>query len=88
MGNLFSGKSFDNGLVAMLNCLSQLCDRANELDQGLRQRFFRIHGDKINNISIRRSASTDEEWTRALKLMLSNMKFLLAWSEILSRSKS
>lgn len=39
----------------------------------------RIGREKIDNLNIKKQFNTDEEWTRALKLMLIDMKYLLAW---------
>ena len=38
----------------------------------------RIVREKIGNMSIKKQFSSEEEWTRALKLMLINLKFLVA----------
>lgn len=38
-----------------------------------------IKGDLINEVSIKLQFNNDAKWTKALKYMLTNLKFLLAW---------
>jgi Apg6 BARA domain len=42
--------------------------------------FSRINKDKIGDTSIRLQFNQDELWTRALKYMLTNMKWILIFA--------
>jgi len=42
--------------------------------------LFSIRDDKIGTISIKLQFNNDKAWTRALKYMLINLKFLAGWS--------
>ena len=50
--------------------------------------FKRIVNDKIGGLSIKKQFISDEEWTKALKVMLINLKFLLAAVSRLSSSSA
>ena len=39
-----------------------------------------VKGSKIDGFTIKLHANSSKDWTRALKYMLSNLKWLLAWS--------
>lgn len=41
--------------------------------------FQRIEKDKINEFSIKYEFTNEENWTKALKYMLTNLKFIVAW---------
>lgn len=41
--------------------------------------FFRIEKDRIERISIKLQQSSEEEWTKALKYLLTNVKAILCW---------
>lgn len=66
-------------MVAVLNCLKQLTDYAEEKDRSLRFPY-RIHRDKIGDLSIRLQFNQSELWTKALKYMLTNMKWVLVFA--------
>ena len=40
---------------------------------------YQIDGEKIGELSIRYTQNNDQNWTKALKYMLTNLKWLLAW---------
>lgn len=77
---LFSENKFDAAMIAFLDCLSQLTEFIERQDQHFRLPY-RIDGEKIgegqHTHTIRQGA--DETWTRGLKLMLTNIKWCLAW---------
>jgi beclin 1 len=75
----FLNRRFDHAMVAVLNCLKQLTDYAEERDKSLRLPY-RINKDKIGELSIRVQFNTDEQWTKALKYMLTNMKWILVFA--------
>ncbi|GAA5810312.1 hypothetical protein MFLAVUS_003733 [Mucor flavus] len=75
----FLNRKFDHAMVAVLNCLNQLTDYAEERDKSLRLPY-RINKDKIGELSIRIQFNQDELWTKALKYMLTNMKWILVFA--------
>ena len=78
--------TFDKGMVAFLQCVKEFGDYAEARDTRFKLPFH-IEGDKIGPIqpthmdrwcSVKRGLMhDDEEWTHALKYMLTNMKFLM-----------
>ncbi|KAI8584800.1 hypothetical protein K450DRAFT_168256 [Umbelopsis ramanniana AG] len=79
INRMFLNRRFDHALVALLNCLQQLSDFAEQRDKSLRLPY-RINKDKIGDTSIRLQFNQDELWTRALKYMLTNMKWILIFA--------
>ncbi|KAI8850610.1 Atg6/Beclin [Chytridium lagenaria] len=77
-GILFWNRRFDNALVAFLNCLQQLGDYAEQKDPKFRLPY-RMTKDKIGDTTIRFQFNQDEQWTKALKYTLINLKWLLAF---------
>ncbi|KAG5518941.1 hypothetical protein PMAC_002472 [Pneumocystis sp. 'macacae'] len=74
----FIHRKFDAAMVSFLKCLKQLGDYLQSLDS----QFilpYRIHKDKIGDSSICITLNQDEKWTRALKYLLTNTKYLLAY---------
>ncbi|KAI7860430.1 autophagy protein Apg6-domain-containing protein [Circinella umbellata] len=79
LNRMFLNRRLDHAMVAILNCLKQLTDFAEERDRSLRFPY-RIHKDKIGDLSIRVQFNQDELWTKALKYMLTNMKWVLVFA--------
>ncbi|KAI8369425.1 autophagy protein Apg6-domain-containing protein [Radiomyces spectabilis] len=79
LNRMFLNRRFDHAMVAMLNCLKQLTDFAEERDRSLHLPY-RIKKDKIGELSIRLQFNQDELWTKALKYMLTNMKWILVFA--------
>ncbi|KAI9496090.1 autophagy protein Apg6-domain-containing protein [Zychaea mexicana] len=79
LNRMFLNRRLDHAMVAILNCLQQLTDFAEERDRSLRFPY-RIHKDKIGDVSIRVQFNQDELWTKALKYMLTNMKWILVFA--------
>jgi len=79
INRMFLNRRFDHALVALLNCLQQLSDFAEQRDKSLRLPY-RINKDKIGDTSIRLQFNQDELWTRALKYMLTNMRWILIFA--------
>ena len=82
---LFSRSTFNAGMAAFLVCLSELCDDAMKYDRALRLPYDMSpeKGEMIHNgigVSIKLYGSTEEKWTKACKYMLTNLKYLHAWS--------
>jgi len=78
LGRLFWYRRFDNGMVAFLSCLKELGDFVESQDKNFKLHYL-IDKDKINDMSIKIQFNNEETWTKALKYMLTNLKFLLAW---------
>ncbi|KAI8333322.1 autophagy protein Apg6-domain-containing protein [Chlamydoabsidia padenii] len=79
LNRLFLNRRFDHAMVAMLNCLKQLSDYAEQKDRSIRLPY-RINKDKIGELSIRLQFNQDELWTKALRYMLTNMKWILIFA--------
>eukprot|EP01098_Paradermamoeba_levis_P004563 TRINITY_DN1955_c0_g2_i2.p1 TRINITY_DN1955_c0_g2~~TRINITY_DN1955_c0_g2_i2.p1 ORF type:complete len:383 (-),score=64.84 TRINITY_DN1955_c0_g2_i2:119-1267(-) len=77
-GRLFWYRRFDAGMTAFLSCLKELCEYAKSVDPSL---FvpFPIADGKISDHNIRIQFGNEETWTKALKCVLTNMKWLMAW---------
>lgn len=77
-------KKFDFGMVAFLDCLEQLENKIKTLDSSFSMPYP-INGHKLedkktcSSYSIRFHNNSHEEWTKALKYMLTNLKWSLAW---------
>ncbi|KAG0310917.1 autophagy protein 6 [Linnemannia gamsii] len=82
IGRVFLNRRFDNAMVAFLNCLQQLGDYAEQQGgQGPRLELpYKIVKDRIGDASIKLHFSQGETWTRALKYMLTNTKWILAYA--------
>ena len=76
---MFSRNTFGLGMVAFLDCLQEICRYVTELDRSFLFPHV-IDGDKVGEYSIKLVGASSDEWTHALKCMLSNLKWLLAWS--------
>nr|AWV66716.1 beclin1 [Brachionus calyciflorus] len=76
-------KKFDKGLIAFLDCLKQLEDKIKSMDSNFSMPY-KINGDKLEDknssgYSVKFKFNSYEEWTKALKFMLTNLKWSLAW---------
>jgi len=79
VARMFSRNTFGLGMVAFLDCLQEICRYVTELDRSFLFPHV-IDGDKVGEYSIKLVGASSDEWTHALKCMLSNLKWLLAWS--------
>ncbi|KAM5237697.1 beclin-2 [Ctenodactylus gundi] len=90
--NVFLDNKFDQAMVAFLDCLQQFQDEAAR-GEGLRPPY-RVraaaglledgHGESC---PIRLHLNTEEQWTKALRLVLRNLKCGLAWASAKHRRK-
>jgi len=76
LSRLFWYRRFDNGLVAFLQCIADLELHCQTLDASFKLPYP-IRGDKIADISIKTKLGNDETWTRALKFLATDLKWLL-----------
>eukprot|EP01135_Chromosphaera_perkinsii_P000943 Nk52_evm41s153 gene=Nk52_evmTU41s153 len=79
----FWGARFDMAMIAFLDCLQQFMEHIEGQDVHFKPPYFiqkdRI-GDGNNRVSIKiQGGNTDENWTKALKFMLTDLKWCLAW---------
>ncbi|EFA06871.2 Beclin-1-like protein [Tribolium castaneum] len=76
---------FDNGMAAFLDCLQQFQEKVEKLEKGNKQFCFpyRTNKGKIEDndasYSIKIQLNSEEQWTKAMKFMLTNLKWGLAW---------
>ena len=78
-GRWLSGGRFNTAMSAFLECVSELCNHATKQDRSFLLPHT-IKGSKVDGYSIKLHGNSSVDWTRALKYMLSNLKWLLAWS--------
>ncbi|KAJ3336996.1 Beclin-1 [Gonapodya sp. JEL0774] len=71
---LFVYRRFDNALLAFLNCLQQLGESLEKDDPNFKLPY-RISKDKIGDTPIRLQFN-DEQWTKALKYVLIDIKWI------------
>lgn len=78
LGRLFWYRRFDNGMVAFLMCLKEMGDFAENRDKSFKLPH-KMEKDKVGDMSIKIQFNNEETWTKSLKYMLTNLKWLLAW---------
>jgi len=78
---LFLGRPLDLAIVAYLECLQEISKFAETKDKQL-QLPYQIKGELIGTdkrwFSVKLQFNKEEEWTKALKCILTNLKYLLA----------
>ncbi|XP_021893027.1 beclin-1-like protein isoform X3 [Carica papaya] len=84
--NLFWSTRYDKAMTLFLACLKDFAEFANSRDQENNippeNRFklpYKIENDKVENYSITQSFNKQENWTKALKYTLCNLKWTLYW---------
>ena len=75
-GGMFGSfrSTFNAGMVAYLACLMEIGEHAMSVDRVLRLPY------ELADVSIRTSGQSEELWTKTLKYMLTNLKWLQYWS--------
>ncbi|EGG01177.1 uncharacterized protein MELLADRAFT_39252, partial [Melampsora larici-populina 98AG31] len=75
LARMLHNRRFDNAMVDFLECLRQVLEVA--VRRNPRNKIpFRIHKDKIGEVSIKLSFSSEEAWTTALRHVLFTLKVL------------
>lgn len=75
---------FDAGMAAFLDCLQQFKEEVEKGDSGFHLPYDMEKG-KIkdpstgNTFSVKTQFNSEEQWTKAMKYMLTNLKWGLAW---------
>lgn len=80
LGRLFWYRRFESAMVGYLRCLKDLGDYAQSQESSF-QLPYKINQDaeKIGDMSIKIQFNNDQQWTKALKFLLIDLKCLLAW---------
>jgi len=79
--NFFSKTTFNSALSGFLCCIDEIGEHVLLHDPTLQLPYkIDTHEGKINSHSISVSSGDDEQWSRALKYMLSDIKWIIAWS--------
>ena len=81
---IFTDTKFDSAMVAFLDCLGQL---KQYIEQTSKPHFllpYAIEKDKIGDLgkevySVKTQLNTPERWTKALKFVLTNLRWALTW---------
>ena len=80
---LFTDNKFDSAMVAFLDCLNQFKDHIESTSRGAFVLPYSIEKDKIGDskefFSVRTQFNTMERWTKALKFVLTNLRWALTW---------
>eukprot|EP00930_Biecheleria_cincta_P085668 TRINITY_DN75044_c0_g1_i1.p1 TRINITY_DN75044_c0_g1~~TRINITY_DN75044_c0_g1_i1.p1 ORF type:complete len:423 (-),score=112.77 TRINITY_DN75044_c0_g1_i1:73-1341(-) len=79
LSRFFLDRRFDLGMSSFLGCLRDL-SRFLQRDATIRLPF-KIEDDKVGGFSVRVQFNQDERWTKALKFMLTNLKWIIAFVE-------
>lgn len=70
-------------MTAFLDCLKQLEEKINSLDRDFSLPYkinqYKLEDKNGSSYSIKLEMNSFEEWTKALKYMLTNLKWSLAW---------
>ncbi|KAB2600819.1 beclin-1-like protein [Pyrus ussuriensis x Pyrus communis] len=84
--NLFWSTRYDKAMTLFLTCLKDFAEFANSKDEEnnipLEECFklpYKIENDKVETCSITQSLNKQENWTKALKYTLNNLKWALYW---------
>lgn len=79
--SLFPKRNFNTALVGFLSCIDEIGEHVLLHDPTLQLPYkIDTHEGKINSHSISVSSADEEQWTKALKYMLSDIKWIIAWS--------
>ncbi|EEB06820.1 beclin family protein [Schizosaccharomyces japonicus yFS275] len=75
---LFMHRRFDQGMVAFLDYMKHMGEFCSRIDPAM-ELPYGIEHDRIGGKCIRLAFNQDETWTKALKFMLTNVKFIEAY---------
>jgi beclin 1 len=84
-GRLFAQRRLNGGLKALAQCVAEFGDYAQAQDRSFRLPYAILQsGEKVADLHVTMgsgsSGSRDPQWTRAMKLLLIDLKWLLAWT--------
>ncbi|KAM9558117.1 beclin-1-like [Salvelinus alpinus] len=83
----FWDNKFDHAMVAFLDCVQQFKEEVEKGDTGfclpyrmdVEKGKIEDTGGSSGSYSIKTQFNSEEQWTEALKFMLTNLKWGLAW---------
>lgn len=76
--SLLPKRNFNQAMCALLTCAKELGSFVEEKDPALRYPYL-INNDKINLLSGMHT-SNEERWTKAMKFLLTDLKWAVAWT--------
>ena len=76
----FPRRNLNAALVEFLQCVEEFGTYVERQDPTLRLPHRIQDGGKVGGLSISLVQGEEEAWTRALKYLLTDLKWLLAWS--------
>jgi len=82
--SFFTHRHFDQAMNHFLGCLKEVT-KFLQRDPSMRLPF-KIEGDKVGGFSVRVLFNPPERWTKALKFMLSDLKWMIAFVESRERN--
>ena len=77
---LFWGRRFETALLGLLHCIKELGEYANGKEKGGFVYKYPIKGDLVGDVSVKVQFHGDGKWTKALKYMCIDVKYLLVWA--------
>lgn len=84
--NLFWSTRYDKAMTLFLTCLKDFADFASAMDQENNvpsekclKLPYKIENDKVETYTITQSFNKQENWTKALRYMLCDLKWILYW---------
>ena len=77
----YSGRRFDQAMTGFLTCVRQLAQWLHQRDNSVRLPFRIEDGGKIGGFQITLQFNETERWTKALKFMLIDLKWIIAFLE-------
>ncbi|KAJ6850880.1 beclin-1-like protein [Iris pallida] len=93
--NLFWSTRYDKAMTLFLTCLKEFAEFANMMDQENNVRPekwfklpYKIENDKVGGYTITQSFNKQENWTKALKYTMCDLKWVLHWFVINSSFQS
>eukprot|EP01127_Copromyxa_protea_P003790 TRINITY_DN1357_c0_g1_i3.p1 TRINITY_DN1357_c0_g1~~TRINITY_DN1357_c0_g1_i3.p1 ORF type:complete len:179 (-),score=33.01 TRINITY_DN1357_c0_g1_i3:302-838(-) len=69
---------YDRAMVSFLQCVEDIRKHIKTLDPEFEPPYV-ISDDKIGNLSVKLQFNADDNWTKALKYLLTNIKFIVGW---------
>ncbi|EER17757.1 beclin, putative [Perkinsus marinus ATCC 50983] len=77
----FTGRKFDAGMCAYVNVVQEVCTFSERFRSQPLRLPFSIEGDKVGGFSVALQFNQEERWTKAMKYLLTNLKWLMAYIE-------
>ena len=78
-GGLWKRRDYNRAMSAFLSCVQELGEYASRRDPSIHMPY-EIKETKIGGNSVLSHSNDLDEWTSALKYILTNLKWLIAWS--------